>query len=66
MERVRVEEFNEIVDFAIVGVASKIKTFLPWIRNNFSCSNLKSSEGGLICLKGGDLSGEISGFSWPI
>tara|TARA_B100002051_G_C16634609_1_gene585188 strand:- start:137 stop:778 length:642 start_codon:yes stop_codon:yes gene_type:complete len=62
-KRVRAEEFNEIVDFVIVRAVSKITTFLPWIRNNFSCSNLKSSEGGLICLKGGDLSDEISGFS---
>ena len=36
---------------------------MPWIKKNFSLNNSRSIDRGLICLKGGDLSNEISGFS---
>ena len=62
-EKVRAEDFNEIVDFVTVRAVSKIKNFLPWIKKNFSPNNSRSIDRGLICLKGGNLSNEISGFS---
>ena len=62
-KKVRVEDFDEIVDFVTVRAVSKIKIFLPWIKKNFSLNDLRSIERGLICLKGGNLFDEISEFS---
>ena len=61
-QKIRAENFNEKIDFVVVRAVAKIKVFLPWIKNNFSSNHTNFGDNGLICLKGGDVSSELTCF----
>lgn len=56
----RVEEINAKFDFAISRAVTSLKYLYQWSRPLLHThKKKKNTEGGLICLKGGDLSTEI-------
>lgn len=56
----RVEEINQKFDFAISRAVTSLKQLYQWSRPLLHTHKKKNNQqGGLICLKGGDLSAEI-------
>lgn len=56
----RAEEINQKFDFAVSRAVTSLKQLYQWSRPLLHTHKKKNNqEGGLICLKGGDLSAEI-------
>jgi len=59
---IRAEDFNEKVDFVVSRAVTKMETFVPWVRKNIRSTHKHAIKNGILYLKGGDLSEELSSF----
>ena len=62
-KQIRVENFDRKFDFVISRAVSEIDNLAPLISNNISKNSKHEIENGLIYLKGGELTKEISLYS---
>jgi 16S rRNA (guanine527-N7)-methyltransferase len=58
----RAEDINEKFDFAVTRAVAEFSLLHSWVKNKFLKQNINPLPNGIICLKGGDLSEELSGF----
>lgn len=56
----RAEEMQGKYHFVVSRAVAQLKDFYPWVRNKFEKTSLNAISNGIIYLKGGDLSEEIS------
>ncbi len=56
----RAEDIKEEFDFIVSRAVTAMPAFLPWTKNKFKSKNLHSLANGILYLKGGDLSEEMS------
>jgi 16S rRNA (guanine527-N7)-methyltransferase len=61
--KIRVENFNEKVDFVISRAVTKMDVFVPWVKKNIRSTQKHSIKNGILYLKGGDLTQEL--FKFP-
>ena len=61
--KIRVENFNEKVDFVISRAVTKMDVFVPWVKKNIRSTHKHSIKNGILYLKGGDLTQEL--FKFP-
>jgi len=56
----RAEEIKEKFDFVVSRAVTQLKDFYPWVRGKFNTSSKNTLPNGILYLKGGDLSREIT------
>ena len=56
----RAEQIDDQFNFIISRAVTQLKDFYPWIRRKFIAKSLNTLPNGVLYLKGGDLSDEIS------
>lgn len=56
----RAEEINEKFDFVVSRAVTQLKDFYPWVRGKFNTISKNALPNGILYLKGGDLSQEIT------
>ncbi len=56
----RAEQIDEKFDFIVSRAVTQLKDFYPWIRGKFSKTSKNTLSNGILYLKGGDLSQEIT------
>ena len=61
--KIRVENFNEKVDFVVSRAVTKMDVFVPWVKKNIRSTHKHSIKNGILYLKGGDLTQEL--FKFP-
>lgn len=59
-------ECREKYDFVVSRAVMKLNELTPLIKKNISKANFNNHKNGLICLKGGDITEESEGISYPI
>ncbi len=59
-EQIRAEKVKNEYDFVVSRAVAKLKTVIPWIRKKIKQESLHTLPNGLITLKGGDLTVELS------
>ena len=59
----RVESLNDRYDFIVSRAVAQMETFVRWVRLAVSKKNSHQLKNGILYLKGGDLSDELSNFS---
>ena len=57
----RAERVEGSFDFIISRAVAEMKILISWVNNNLSDVHINSIKNGILCLKGGDLSNELSG-----
>ena len=57
---VRAEQVDEKFDFVVSRAVTRLKDFHPWIKNKYSKQSKNVLANGLLYLKGGDLTEEIT------
>jgi 16S rRNA (guanine527-N7)-methyltransferase len=62
----RAEKINEQFDFVVSRAVTAMPTFLPWTKNKFLKKNKNEFPNGILYLKGGDLTEELSGIKQTI
>lgn len=62
----RAEKINEQFDFVVSRAVTAMPAFLPWTKNKFLKKNKNSLPNGILYLKGGDLTEELSGVKQTI
>ena len=61
-ETKRAEQINSKYDFIVSRAVTQMPKFVNWIKNKFENSNQNQLPNGILYLKGGDLTEELSGF----
>jgi len=56
----RAEAINEQFDFILSRAVTAMPTFVPWVKGKTLKSNKHALKNGILYLKGGDLSEELS------
>lgn len=56
------QAFKQPVDFVISRAVTKMETFVPWVRKNLKNKGKHKLTNGILYLKGGDLTEELSAF----
>src|SRR5690606_4095301 len=56
----RAEDMQGKYHFVVSRAVAQLKDFYPWVKNKFEKTSLNAIPNGIIYLKGGDLSDEIS------
>jgi 16S rRNA (guanine527-N7)-methyltransferase len=56
----RAEQINDRFEFIVSRAVTQLKDFYPWIRGKFNKESKNSLKNGVLYLKGGDLTEEIS------
>lgn len=56
----RAEQINDQFDFVVSRAVTQLKDFYPWIRGKFNKESKNTLKNGVLYLKGGDLTEEIS------
>jgi 16S rRNA (guanine527-N7)-methyltransferase len=56
----RAEKINEQFDFVVSRAVTSMSDFLPWTKNKFLKKNKNTLANGILYLKGGDLTEELS------
>jgi len=56
----RAEEIDEKFDFVVSRAVTQLKDFYPWVKNKFNKQSQNQLKNGILYLKGGDLTQEIS------
>ncbi len=56
----RAEDLNGKFDFVISRAVTRLKEFYPWVKNKFNPASKNTLPNGILYLKGGDLTEEIS------
>ncbi len=59
-------ECRKKYDFVVSRAVMRLDELVPLIKKNISSDSFNAYPNGLICLKGGDLSGELKGIRYPI
>ena len=59
----RAEDIDDSFDFIVTRAVAKLDQLNLWSKNKISTQSNNSIKNGLICLKGGDLSSELSKFN---
>ena len=62
-EQVRVENYNETFDFIVSRAVADLPKFLSWVKNKIKTHNNNAIDNGILYLKGGDFTEELSGIS---
>jgi 16S rRNA (guanine527-N7)-methyltransferase len=65
-EQSRAEEVNDKFDFVVSRAVTKLPDFTEWVRGKFLKTNFNELPNGILYLKGGDLSEELSPVMEPI
>ena len=58
----RAQEFKQPVDFVISRAVTRMEDFVPWVRKNIKNKGTHRLGNGILYLKGGDLTEELSSF----
>lgn len=58
----RAESINDTFDFVVSRAVTQMDRFVPWVKNKISSIQRHSLKNGILYLKGGDLSAELSPF----
>ena len=61
--KVRAEDYDQKVDFVVSSAVMRTERFVPLISKNIKLKSFNDIKNGIISLKGGDLSKELSNFS---
>lgn len=61
-QQIRAEELKEQFDFVVSRAVTELPEFYGWIKNKFRKQNLNDLPNGILYLKGGDLTEELSSF----
>jgi len=61
--KIRAENYTQKVDFVVSRAVSRMEKFVPLVSKNIKLNGFNNIDNGIIYLKGGDLSYELSGFS---
>ncbi len=61
--KVRAEDYDQKVDFVVSRAVMRMERFVPIVSKNIKLKSFNNIENGIISLKGGDLSKELSNFS---
>tara|TARA_A100001011_G_scaffold88575_1_gene92958 strand:+ start:9149 stop:9769 length:621 start_codon:yes stop_codon:yes gene_type:complete len=61
--KVRAEDYNKKVDFVVSRAVTRMERFVPLVSKNIKSKCFNDIKNGIIYLKGGDLSKELSNFS---
>src|SRR5476651_1188140 len=56
----RAEDVNGTFDFIVSRAVTQLKDFYPWVKNKFNPASTNTIRNGILYLKGGDLSKEIT------
>lgn len=56
----RAEQVDEKFDFVVSRAVTRLKEFYPWVKNKFSKESKNTLPNGILYLKGGDLTEEIT------
>ncbi|MCR8559832.1 16S rRNA (guanine(527)-N(7))-methyltransferase RsmG [Mucilaginibacter sp. BJC16-A38] len=56
----RAEQIDEKFDFVVSRAVTQLKDFYPWVRGKFKKNSKNTLPNGILYLKGGDLTQEIS------
>ena len=56
----RAEEVDEQFDFVVTRAVTRIKKFIPWVKGKLKPESFNTLKNGVLFLKGGDLSEEIT------
>jgi 16S rRNA (guanine527-N7)-methyltransferase len=56
----RAEQVDEKFDFVVSRAVTRLKEFYPWVKNKFSKDSRNTLPNGILYLKGGDLTEEIT------
>lgn len=59
-------ECREKYDFVVSRAVMRLNELVPLIKKNISRTNFNNHKNGLVCLKGGDITEESEGISYPI
>jgi 16S rRNA (guanine527-N7)-methyltransferase len=59
-EHTRAEEVNDEFDFVVSRAVTRLPDFYEWIKDKFSPINCNTLNNGILYLKGGDLTEELS------
>ncbi len=62
----RAEKINEQFDFVVSRAVTSMPAFLPWTKNKFLKKNKNEFPNGILYLKGGDLTEELSSIKQTI
>lgn len=61
-EAVRAEKIKSQYDFVVSRAVTQMPKFVGWVRNKFKKKNINALPNGILYLKGGDLTEELSSF----
>lgn len=61
--KVRAEDYDQKVDFVVSRAVMRMERFVPIVSKNIKLKSFNNIKNGIISLKGGDLSKELSNFS---
>lgn len=64
-EQIRAEQVKDQYDFVVSRAVTRMKPFLQWIRKNIRKEPRNAFENGVLYLKGGDLTEELSEIKDP-
>ncbi len=62
----RAETIKDRYDFIISRAVTQMPVFLTWVKGKSAKKNLHSLKNGVLYLKGGDLTEELSGLKYPV
>jgi 16S rRNA (guanine527-N7)-methyltransferase len=62
----RAETIKDRFDFIISRAVTQMPVFLTWVKGKSAKKNLHSLKNGVLYLKGGDLTEELSGLKYPV
>lgn len=63
-EQNRVEQLPHRYDFVVTRAVALLSKIIPWVHAKLIVDQEAPEEGGIICLKGGDLSEELKEIKW--
>lgn len=65
-QQIRAEELKEQFDFVVSRAVTELPVFYGWVKNKFRKQNLNDLPNGILYLKGGDLTEELSPFKGKV
>ena len=61
----RAEEIKQSFDFVVSRAVTRMSRFVPWVQGKIKSTNINPWPNGILALKGGDLTEELSEVSFP-
>lgn len=66
-QQIRAEELRTKYDFVVSRAVTELSSFVKWVENKFAPQTIFNAlDNGILCLKGGDLTGEVRPFKKDI